>query len=153
MTTCPFCGAQVDDAAVVCPSCSSDVRAPAPPVLASIEFDDRGGTLVFSSGTLDAVALEFARFFESQGFTLEEGDRYHAVYGLGSASGRAMGGGLVQRRKYSLSVDTDGSGVRAVYASAMSGWSGSLLGASKEKKGRKAVNEAAQGYFSRFQVL
>lgn len=93
----------------------------------------------------EAVADEFERFFIAEGFALEDGTKLMGAYGSGSAKGRAFGGGFVGRRKYDLRIAFVAEGpVEAAVISAMSGWSGSLVGVAKERKGRKALTSRSR---------
>jgi hypothetical protein len=152
VTTCPYCRGEIEDAAVVCPLCSSDLRV-APPVLRieNMKLNDRGAAFVFSGATPEAIADEFERFFVSEGFALEEGTKLMGVYGSGSSKGRALGGGWVNRRKFDVRIAAGDRGlVEAAVISAMSGWSGSLVGVAKERRGRKAMNLALESNFAPF---
>jgi hypothetical protein len=152
MATCPYCAGQIEDAMTTCPHCSSDLRA-APPALRieNMRLNDRGAAFVFSGGTPEAVADEFERFFLAEGFALEEGTKLMGAYGSGSAKGRALGGGFVTRRKFDVRIVAGDRGlVEAAVISAMSGWSGSVMGVAKERKGRKAMNLALEAHFAPF---
>ena len=97
----------------------------------------------------DAIADEFERFFVGQGYALEEGTKLTGSYGTGSAKGRAFGGGFVTRKKFDVRIAPTADGhVEAAVISAMSGWSGSLVGVAKERKGRKALNLALEAHFA-----
>jgi len=151
-TTCPYCGGAIEDTTITCPHCSSDLRV-APPALRieDMKLNDRGAAFVFSGATPEAVADEFERFFLAEGFALEEGTKRMGAYGSGSAKGRALGGGFVTRRKFDLRIAPTADGhVEAAVTSAMSGWSGSLVGVAKERKGRKALNLALESHFAPF---
>ena len=45
------------------------------------------------------VADAVERFFVAREFRLESGNKFNATYGIGSAVGRALAGGLVKRSK------------------------------------------------------
>ena len=151
-TTCPYCGGEIGDATVVCPHCSSDLRvSPSALRVDSMQLNDRGAAFLFSGATPDAVADEFERFFLAEGFVLEEGTKLMGAYGSGSAKGRALGGGFVTRRKFDVRIAAGADGqVEAAVTSAMSGWSGSVMGVAKERKGRKALNLALESHFAPF---
>jgi hypothetical protein len=151
-TTCPYCGGEIDETTVTCPHCSSDLRV-APPAMRieSMRINDRGAAFVFSGTSPEAVADEFERFFVSEGFALEDGTKLMGAYGTGSAKGRAFGGGFVNRRKFDMRIaQTPDGHVEAAVTSAMSGWSGSLVGVAKERKGRKSLNLALESHFAPF---
>lgn len=108
------------------------------------------------------VAEAIERFFLTNKFRLESGDSLQGTYGIGSAVGRAIGGGLVKRAKYGVAITqtqqpdpgrpdlpgepTEGQRVHVSIASQMSGASGSLLGVSREKKQRRQFVEDLKGY-------
>ncbi|MCA1705204.1 MAG: hypothetical protein LC808_18880, partial [Actinobacteria bacterium] len=70
----------------------------------------------------------------------------HSTWGSGSKVGRALGGAIAKRRKFEVTIDGSDP-VTVTVASAMSGWSGGAIGASKEKKNRKAMAEELHAHF------
>jgi hypothetical protein len=149
---CPFCAEQIDDAAVRCPHCGSDLptQSFAPRVI-SFTPTKKGAEVDFVGGSREDVANIVERFFFARKFKLEGGDKYSGTYGIGNAVARALAGGLVKRAKYSVQVVDSGmpgsaSTVRLILASEMSGMSGSLLGVQRENKQRKEFVDALQSY-------
>jgi hypothetical protein len=78
-----------------------------------------------------------ARFFEANGFRLEDGAAVNGTYGSGSAAGRALAGGFTKRKKYEVRITGIDDRVQVRVESAMSGWSGSLVGVARERNQRK----------------
>ena len=115
--------------------------------LTNFEQTNKGAVLSFSDATPSEVRTEVGSFLESSGLRLEEGDESLATWGSGSKAGRALGGALAKRRKYDVSIEGSDP-VRVTVASAMSGWSGGAIGASKEKKQRKEMVQQLHQHFS-----
>jgi hypothetical protein len=107
---------------------------------------DRGAEIDFAGASVEEVASLLEGFFQGDGFSLENGTRLEGRWGSGSRLGRALGGGLVKRRKYEVKIAPDGDGVHVTLASAMSGLSGSLLGVSKERAQRKEFMARLQAF-------
>ena len=99
------------------------------------------GADVVLSGDIASVAARIGEFFQVNGFRLEEGTSTAGVYGKGNKVARALIGGLVKREKFDVSIALQGDSVAAHIASGMSGWSGSALGRSRERKARKVLAE------------
>lgn len=96
----------------------------------------------------EEVARLAAFFLGNIGLALEAGTPFQGIYGRGSVAGRAIAGGLVNRQRYAVSVTpTADGGVHLSMESAMSGWSGSLLGLLREKRNRKQFAVQATAYF------
>jgi len=150
--TCPYCGGEIEDTTITCPHCSSDVRVPPRRLrLDSMRLNASGAAFIFSGGTADDVAHQIDHFFVSQGFALEKGTKLIGVYGSGSAKGRALGGGFTNRQKFDVRIAPTSDGhVEAGVSSAMSGWSGSVMGVTKERRGRRTINAALEAYFTPF---
>jgi hypothetical protein len=126
---------------------------------------DKGVEVDVSGSDPAQVADVVEGFFLSNKFRLESGDKHNATYGMGSAVGRVIGGGLVKRAKYGVAISqpqlTDparpdvtgepatGPLVHISIASQMSGASGSLLGISREKKQRRQFVEDLKAYLGR----
>jgi len=106
------------------------------------------GVDVLFSGDLNAVVALTDRFFQTNGFRLEEGTSSAGVYGKGNKVARALIGGLVRREKFDVYVGTDGESVGVRISSPMSGWSGSALGRSREKKARRVIAEQLHAFLS-----
>ena len=114
--------------------------------LTAFEQTDNGAVMSFSEISPNEVEAELRSFFESSGFRREEGTDTQATWGSGSKAGRVLGGGFSKRKKYNVSIEGSNP-VRVTVASAMSGWSGGALGASKEKKQRKEMAEQLRVHF------
>ena len=106
------------------------------------------GVDVLFSGDLNAVAALVAQFFQTNGFRLEEGTSSAGVYGKGNKVARALLGGWVKREKFKVYVGTDGESVGVQIASPMSGWSGSAVGRSREKKARRVIAEQLHAFLT-----
>jgi hypothetical protein len=147
---CQYCAEEIQDEAVKCKHCGSDLRTQSQPKLGSFIPNDRGADVSFLGASTADVADLFETFFHSNGFTLESGTKIAGTYGLGSSAGRLFSGGLAKRQKYDLDIAEVGDRVEASVGSAMSGWSGSALGAVREQFSRKEFKERLQAYFSQF---
>ncbi|MGC1183842.1 MAG: hypothetical protein WBA31_01655 [Candidatus Dormiibacterota bacterium] len=109
---------------------------------------DKGAEIDFADCTDDEVANLMARFFTAKGFRLEEGTPGHGAYGSGNLALRLLAGGLYKRRKYDIRITKSGDGVRMTVESAMSGWSGSLLGVARERSQRKQFQADLRTYLA-----
>ena len=114
--------------------------------LTRFEQTDKGALMSFTETNPSEVSAEVGRFMESVGLNLEEQTATGSVWGSGSKVGRALGGAIAKRRKFDVMIDgTDP--VTVIVASAMSGWGGGAIGASKEKKNRKEIAEQLHSHF------
>src|SRR5256885_1079532 len=94
---------------------------------------DKGAVMTFTGATPDEVSRAMADYLALNGFKLEGGTPLNGTWGSGSAGARLIAGGLSGRKKYNVSI-TGTDPVSASVSSGMSGWSGSVLGAVKEKR-------------------
>ena len=109
---------------------------------------DKGAEGDFADCTDEEVANLMARFFEANGFRLEDGTSLNGAYGSGNSAARVMAGGLSSRKKYDIRITKLADGIRMTVNSAMSGWSGSLLGVARERGQRKKFLSNLQTYLS-----
>jgi hypothetical protein len=117
--------------------------------VASFQPNDKGADIEFTGSAAEDVRMLLDAFLREDGLKLDKGAPADGVYVSGSALGRIAGGGLVNRRKYNVTVRSTGEGsVHASIASAMSGMSGSVLGVMKERKQRRQFVEKLQAYLS-----
>jgi hypothetical protein len=89
-------------------------------------------------------------FFMFAGFTLESGTPISGQYTIGSAGGRALLGGLANRKKYNVNVWSDATQTHAQVESAMSGASGSVVGVVRERKGRDEIKGQLHMFMQQF---
>jgi hypothetical protein len=82
----------------------------------------------------------------SVGLSLEQGTTTEGIYGSGSKAGRAIGGGVIKRRKYTVGISVGDGGVRLSMQSAMSGIGGSVIGVIRERKQRRKFVASLRSY-------
>jgi len=111
---------------------------------------EKGAIVTFSGYSTFDVANIMSDFFISNGFNLDSGTSSVGVYSKGSGAGRALLGGFVDRKKYSLRIWVDQSFVNAQIESEMTGASGSVLGVVRERKGRDEIKDSLQFFLQRF---
>ena len=117
--------------------------------VSSFRPNDKGADVEFTDSTAEDVRMLLDTFMREEGLKLDKGAPADGLYVSGSALGRIAGGGLVNRRKYNVTVRSIGEGsVHASIASAMSGMSGSVLGVMKERKQRRDFIEKLQAYLA-----
>jgi hypothetical protein len=114
--------------------------------VSSFRPSDKGADIDFVDCTTDDVARVAEQFLAGVGLNLEKGTIAQGVYGSGSKAGRAIGGGLVKRRKYLVSISVSDAGVGLSMMSGMSGIGGSWLGLMRERKQRKAFVASLTSY-------
>ena len=111
---------------------------------------EKGAIATFSGYSSVDVANIMSDFFISNGFNLDSGTSSVGVYSKGSGASRALLGGFVDRKKYSLKIWIDQSFVNAQIESEMTGASGSVLGVVRERKGRDEIKNSLQFFLQRF---
>jgi hypothetical protein len=117
--------------------------------VSSFRPSDKGADIDFVDCTSDDVGRVAEQFLAGIGLDLEQGSIAQGIYGSGSKAGRAIGGGLIKRRKYVASISATDAGVRLSMMSGMSGIGGSLLGLMRERKQRKAFVASLTAYLDR----
>jgi hypothetical protein len=85
-------------------------------------------------------------------FAREWGGGRESSWGRGSSLGRDVGGGLVRRAQYNVTVSETDEGVDLLIESAMSGWGGSALGVAREQNQRKVTTSRLQAYLGSLPV-
>jgi hypothetical protein len=163
LKTCPFCAEEIQEAAIKCKHCGSDLIEPNDGRLRVSAFipTKKGAEVDLVGCSREEVADAVERFFFAREFKRESGDKYRATYGLGSAIGRVLAGGLVKRSKYAVVIadaspgpprpDTSTTGVdpsmiRLTIQSEMSGMSGSIVGIGREQVQRREFINSMQTY-------
>jgi hypothetical protein len=104
------------------------------------------GVDVLLSCDFGTAATNIAQFFQANGFRLEEGTSAAGVYGKGNKVARAFLGGWVRREKFDVNIVAQEGSVAVRVSSAMSGWSGSAVGRTREKKARKVIAESLRAF-------
>jgi len=82
----------------------------------------------------NAAATAVEGYFLCEGYRLEDGNAYDAVYGIGNNLMRILFGAFVKRFKFKVRVAAGGSGSVVTVEKAMSGMMGGAIGYSKMKK-------------------
>ena len=103
--------------------------------LVAFNQTDKGAVMSFADATPAEVGVVMANYLGSNGYGRTKGTEIDGVWEIGTATGRALAGGFSKRRKYAVTV-SGSDPVTVEVASLMSGWSGSALGAIKEKAQR-----------------
>ncbi len=81
------------------------------------------------------VSESIYNIFIAEHYALEEGTKLDGIYGIGSAAGRILIGGLTKRNKFSVKIFTTPDGGTLIhFDKAMSGMGGGLIGVSKMNK-------------------
>ena len=120
------------------------------PYLSQFNATDKGANLTFVGYTVNDVGNILRDFFMFAGFTMESGTPFSGLYTTGSAGGRALLGGLANRKKYSVNVWADATHTYALVESTMSGASGSVLGVVRERKGRDEIKGQLHMFMQQF---
>lgn len=120
------------------------------PYLSQFNATDKGANLTFVGYSTEDVGNILRDFFLFSGFTMESGTPISCLYTTGSAGGRAVLGGLSDRKKYTVSVWADATQTYAKVESAMSGASGSVLGVVRERKGRDQIKNQLHLFLQQF---
>lgn len=81
---------------------------------------------------------------------MDSGSPISGLYTTGSAGGRAVLGGLANRKKYNVNVWADSTQTYATVESAMTGASGSVLGVVRERKGRDEIKGQLHIFLQQF---
>jgi hypothetical protein len=120
------------------------------PHLSQFNATDKGANLTFVGYSVNDVGNILRDFFMFAGFTMESGTPMSGLFTTGSAGGRALLGGLANRKKYSVNVWADATYTYAQVESTMSGASGSVLGLVRERKGRDEIKGQLHMFMQQF---
>ncbi len=86
----------------------------------------------YSGGTREEVAQAVKELFGEHGYKLEKGDKYDAIYGIGSAAMRVLFGAFVKRYVFGVVVEQDGDNVSlTLNKKIMAGVAGGAIGYAK----------------------
>jgi hypothetical protein len=111
---------------------------------------EKGAMVDLTDATAQEAAQALGEFLAAQKYRLEQGTPVNGVYGSGSKVARAVLGGMVKRSKYDVTIAENAGTVRITLVSAMSGWSGSVLGMAREKKQRTQLFEQLKTHFAQW---
>lgn len=93
-----------------------------------------GGWVAQTHLDTDATAAAVEGYFLSEGYRLEDGNAYDAVYGIGNNLMRILFGAFVKRFKFKVRVLEGGAGSFVTVEKGMSGMMGGAIGYAKMKK-------------------
>lgn len=120
------------------------------PHLSQFIATDKGANLTFVGYSANDAGNILRDFFMFAGFTMESGSPISGLYTTGSAGGRVLLGGFSNRKKYSVSVWADATQTYVQVESVMSGASGGVLGAIRERKGRDETKGQLHMFMQQF---
>ena len=120
------------------------------PHLSQFIATDKGANLTFVGYSANDAGNILRDFFMFAGFTMESGTPISGLYTTGSAGGRVLLGGFSNRKKYSVSVWADATQTYVQVESVMSGASGGVLGAVRERTGRDEIKGQLHMFVQQF---
>lgn len=115
---------------------------------ASSQALEDGLTLTFGAVDSNALAEDIHGFFTAQGYRLEGGTPFNAVYGTGNDVLRILFGAFVKRYKFTVIVRQVPGGMSLTFQKGMSGAMGGVIGYSKMKKETARISQSLRQHFA-----
>jgi hypothetical protein len=113
---------------------------------------EKGARIQFADTSPQAAYWLIADFLTGGEYVRESGGLGKSTWGRGSSVGRALGGGLVRRSEYVVTIGEVGEIVHLLVESTMSGWGGSVVGVAREQSQRKAFGSRLHAYLNSLAV-
>lgn len=113
---------------------------------------EKGADVLFAATTVLEIHTLAANFLAARGFEKELGTVEMSTWTRGNAAARLVAGGFVGRAKYTVRINQTADGIQLSFQSAMSGWSGSLVGVARERSQRKDFVDRLRSHISSLAV-
>ncbi|HUP14182.1 MAG TPA: hypothetical protein VM187_18300 [Niastella sp.] len=91
-------------------------------------------TFMYEGVDLNEFPQRLEKFFQTEGYKLESGNKEEGVYGTGNGVMRILFGAFVKRYTFKHRLSGTGSTLRFEFAPNMTGVSGGVVGYNKMKK-------------------